>query len=326
MASVKKAWIKKYGEQIGLIKWEEQKKKYGKTNKQLEQKHGKNYVKKLNKSKATFCENYYVKKYGKKIGSVKWKDVLDKKIKTQKNNFKNKTWNNGRSLEEYQKRYGVKDGYKRWKHRNNKQSYRFSINYYIKKYGKEIGEQKWTDYCKSMCKTSLDSFINRYGEINGKKRYDEFVKKLSYANSKDYYINKYGNINGLEKWKEYLEKIQFKNSYSKISQELFWSIYDKLSNKYKNFINFHELNNEQIFYMNDKIIKADFKCNNIIIEFDGDYWHNKKDVIRKDKIKNKFFENNNYKILRIKENDYNKNKQEIINKCLKFIKENISES
>ena len=40
MASVKKAWIRKYGEKEGLKRWEKQKKKYGRTKKQLIESYG----------------------------------------------------------------------------------------------------------------------------------------------------------------------------------------------------------------------------------------------------------------------------------------------
>jgi len=62
------------------------------------------------------------------------------------------------------------------------------------------------------------------------------------------------------------------------------------------------------------------KINNKIIEFDGDYWHGeargnkKRDKIRDEKIKEA-----GYKILHIREKDYNNNPKTTIECCLNFI-------
>jgi hypothetical protein len=137
MASVKQAWIKKYGEELGLEKWNNHKMKFGRTKEQLREQYGTEYVNELSKKKATFSKEYYIKKYGEELGLEKWNNVLEKKIKTQKDNFKNKKWKNGRTLEEYQERYGVDDGYKKWTERNRVQSYKVSKQRYIDEFGND---------------------------------------------------------------------------------------------------------------------------------------------------------------------------------------------
>lgn len=51
-----------------------------------------------------------------------------------------------------------------------------------------------------------------------------------------------------------------------------------------------------------------FPDKNIIVEFDGVYWHSLPKIIEKDKRKEKYYLENGYKLLRIKEEDYLKNK------------------
>ena len=64
-------------------------------------------------------------------------------------------------------------------------------------------------------------------------------------------------------------------TYSKISQELFWSIYDQLPQNLKEKCYFAELNKEFGTKINFKGYFYDFVISNIkfCIEFNGDYWH-----------------------------------------------------
>jgi len=136
--------------------------------------------------------------------------------------------------------------------------------------------------------------------------------------------------------KEEIERINkakmFKRSYSQISQKLFWKIYDNIKDKYDE-IYFAQLKSTKIDlsgksneYMNvfkdGSAAFFDFliKDTNKIIEFDGDYWHGeargnkKRDKIRDEKIKEA-----GYKILHIREKDYNNNPKTTIECCLNFI-------
>ena len=115
------------------------------------------------------------------------------------------------------------------------------------------------------------------------------------------------------------------NGVSKISQRLFWSIYNKLPNK--NNCYFNELNHEFILHMsegfknehikaNKKYYKLDFVLENKVIEFDGIYYHNDKE---KDMVQDKFLQSKGFLILRIPEMEFVNNPQETIEKCLKFL-------
>lgn len=115
------------------------------------------------------------------------------------------------------------------------------------------------------------------------------------------------------------------NGVSKLSQKLFWEIYNNLNNTKECF--FHELNYEVTLNMekefkaihekaNKRWYKLDFLCDNKVIEFDGTFYHKDKE---KDEVADMFFKHKGYEILRIPEEEYNKFPQETITKCLQFL-------
>ena len=298
----KNNFIKKYGEEDGTKRWEER-----------------------NKKTISYGLKPAIMRYGDIEGRKKWEETLRRKIKTMSEVKKIRPYRNGRTLVEYQKRCGIEEGYKKWVQRNEKQKYRFSLFFYIDTYGEEIGVKKWEEYCDSMCKTTLKIFIEKYGQDTGTERYNKYVERIKYGQSEEYYINKYGEKNGSIKYKEFtISKISnFKDRYSKISQDLFWNIFESLNNENREKCFFYELNYEYCFYVWEKnmtIINVDFKMGNKLIEFDGDYWHSKESQKQKDINRDGYLTKKGYFIKRIKECDYRTNKQHIINECLKFLK------
>jgi very-short-patch-repair endonuclease/transposase len=122
------------------------------------------------------------------------------------------------------------------------------------------------------------------------------------------------------------------NGVSLISQKLFWSIYNLLNFQEKQFCKFSELNIEKKIYItNDdkcKLLEVknklnkncyfiDFIFNNKIIEFDGTYYHKDKD---KDIAKDKFLNLKGYEVLHIDELEYKNYPEQILNKCIQFLK------
>jgi hypothetical protein len=298
----KEGYINKYGENIGIVKWEEYKLK----------------------SKTPWGLDACILKFGEKEGNIKWEERLNKKVKTQKERKLHKPYRNGRTLLEYQDRYGIEDGYKKWFKRNEKHSYRFSKKYYFEKYGEKNGLIKWFEYCKKMDKTSLESLIEKNGIDLGKEKYEKHLLHLKYISSELFFIEKYGNEIGKIKYQEKIinnfNKLN-NNRYSKISQELFWFIHKKFDGEL-DYMYFAELNKEYLFYPWSNglnIIEVDFKYKNKIIEFDGDYWHSKPEQIEKDILRDKYLISNGYQILRVKEIDYKNDKEKIITECLMFL-------
>lgn len=278
--------------------------------------------------------NIYV--YGERVGTKLWNDYLFKRKKTYDEVRKKRggKFNNGRSLKQYIDRHGEKEGTVLWAERNKKQSFRFSLKYFLDKFKNE-GEQKYVEYKLSMDKTSKKAFLKKYGKIDGLKRYEVFVSKQkenSFSYSLAGFKIKYGDA-GIQKYYDWLEttceaiKNRWKIGYSKMSQSLFWRIFESLSDDLKREIKFAELNNEQEFYVfwkNKKFILVDFKVKNIIIEFNGKFWHSSIEMIEQDSIRKKWLEDKGYKVLFVDEVDWIKNENDIINKCLNFIKENVN--
>lgn len=146
-------------------------------------------------------------------------------------------------------------------------------------------------------------------------------------------IQKYGEEGGKKRWNERQEKWMKNNkksNFSKISQELFWAIYNQL--EFKEQIKFAELgekyNNEHVLKLDDITVRPDFidLIQNKIIEFNGEYWHSEKRMSKsinktREETRLNALQNYGYKILTIWEQDYKKNKDEIIKKCLDFLKQ-----
>lgn len=249
------------------------------------------------KSKTAWGLKACIEKFGEIEGPKKWDERLSKKVKTQKERKLIKPYRNGRTLSEYQNRYGFEDGYNKWFKRNKDHSYRFSKQYYIDKYGYKNGLVEWKKYKLSMDKTSKNSFIERYGINEGVEKHKEFMIKLA-------------------------DNLKERPNYSKISQELFNSLLKNIEDKENVYFATH--NEEHIifsWYKSLTIISIDFKYKNKIIEFDGNYWHSKEKQIQQDIIRDEFLISEGYEILRVKESDYIHNKESIILKCMKFLKD-----
>jgi hypothetical protein len=159
--------------------------------------------------------------------------------------------------------------------------------------------------------------------------------------SLDLCIQKHGETEGRKIWQErqtkWLKSYPFSN-YSQISQKLFWQIYNVIGEKFGPVM-FAELNrqtmtkeskgknHEIVLELNGKSIKPDFLVvdRNAVIEFDGDYWH-ERDMIMDDKTNKTRSETRDlaltaagYRVLHIKEREFNANLQSTIDKCINFI-------
>jgi hypothetical protein len=159
------------------------------------------------------------------------------------------------------------------------------------------------------------------------------LKKRQTTFNKDICIEKYGEEKGIERWNKRQEKwlkSYKKNNFSKISQQLFWSISNKL-NDISN-IYFAELdknkqkdssgvNHEFRLTFPNKTIQPDFIDieNKKIIEFDGDYWHGKEYSNEREQQRDELIYNNGYQVLHVKEYQYKENPEKILNECLNYL-------
>lgn len=175
---------------------------------------------------------------------------------------------------------------------------------------------------------SIDWFKKTY-DIDWKRFYDErrLTVKNNKTNSVEWFKLRYGELSGIEKYRNHVINKMNKlselkaNRYSKISQELFWDVYNKLENKDKTY--FHDLNLEfvlripETYGYNKTVMMLDFKQNNKIIEYNGNYWHTK----AIDDIKYKILRNMGFDIMVVTSDEYNRDKKDekIIEKCVNFL-------
>lgn len=154
-------------------------------------------------------------------------------------------------------------------------------------------------------------------------------------------IAKLGEVEGIIKWKA--RQLQWSNSYQKrsyslISQELFKEIFKTLNKEQQFNCRFAQWdfenakfiekgrNFEQRLFCKDKLILPDFILGTKIIEFDGEYWHNhnrqQSGNTIKDKIRDSYLIEAGYEVLHIPEKLYKQNKNNVIDTCLQFLKNN----
>ncbi len=199
-----------------------------------------------------------------------------------------------------------KKGNKEWNNPNSIKN-RFTKNHNKnteetkKKWKKKVVGQKRTDEQK---KRISDSIKNGYenGRINprkGVKMLEETKKKIGLGNK--------GNLHTAET-KEKIRIKRLKQILPTKDTSIEIKIQTLLSDK---GIKFEKHKSILGKYQVDIFIKP-----NLIIECDGDYWHNRPGVKEKDKRRDEEFNKNNYKILRLLESDI-KNNLDYCWKCVK---------
>ena len=184
---------------------------------------------------------------------------------------------------------------------------------YSKKEAKKLLKERQSTFSLAKC-------IEKYGEEEGRKIFDDRqVRWQKTLNDKP--IEEIERINRA--------KMMDGRGYSRMSQELFKQVEDKLNGKYKQL--YYATNNPNSDFNEYMVVDnatnrhyfLDFyvKDNNKVIEFDGDYWHGEKrgnqtrDKEREEKLKELGFTN----ILRVRERDYKANPKKTIDECVKFI-------
>jgi len=180
------------------------------------------------------------------------------------------------------------------------------LEWWIAKFDGDI-EKAIKEYKERQTTFSLDICIQKYGKEKGKKRFAE----------RQY------------KWQKKYKKTNF----SKISQELYWSLYEelKLSRYTFYFAQYNKgekdesgKNHEYSLKLEATSIKPDFFIPelNKIIEFDGVYWHRKNpENISRERKRDEQIKKANYKVLHINERLYKENPEKEIQKCLAFLRE-----
>lgn len=164
----------------------------------------------------------------------------------------------------------------------------------------------------------------------------EALKDRQTTFSKEICIEKYGKEKGIEVWLERQRKWHSnykKSNFSKISQELFISIWKNIKNDMNdvffatlkdNKIDNSVRNNEYRLMLKESFILPDFYIPSLnkIIEFDGTYYHRKNiENKKREEIRDKEIEKMGIGVFHVNESEYRKNKKETIQKCIDFLLE-----
>jgi len=333
MASVKKAWIKKYGEEEGLKRWKE-----------------------LNRGKGTL--KWYINKHGEVDGPIKYKEknaklgiserALRANGKTEEEILEIKSLHSKKSaqtLENMIKRYGKEEGevrYRQYREKNRLTSNR-RLDYWIDKCNGdvELAEKSLSNWQKR----DLNWFVNKYGE-EGKAKYIECQRRKGRTKSQlvdkwgelkaseilesrrithDKMVSKYGKSKADEILKSKITKF---HGSSKIQKKFAMELFKELdSSKVTSFYgdpytNSYMLNltKKERLILDQKIIVPDILINNkYIIEFDGTYWHSF--TKEKDKLKDVIYSNRGYTVIRVPESKYKKDKLTVLTDIKKRIED-----
>jgi very-short-patch-repair endonuclease len=206
----------------------------------------------------------------------------------------------------------------------------------IKKYGDIVGVEKYNAYCEKQkdAGCSLPYFQSIYGDDIGLEKYNELNMKKSH--SLESYINRYGD--------EELAKIKLEQFYenknygyaSKVSQELFSEVCIKLG--YSDGIYYRDLNKEFGKMNKDgRYFFYDFvdTKSKTVIEFNGLCFHVKNEnenfrqlfsgkskeyVIEHDTTKQRLIESVGYYVHYVWEDDFENDKNKIIEECVELIR------
>lgn len=181
-----------------------------------------------------------------------------------------------------------------------------TIQYYLEKgYNEEVAKEMLS---KRQQTFTLEKCIEKYGYDDGYKRWIDRQEK---------WLNNYQRVN-----------------YSKISQEMFISIYNELLslgfNEKVYFAKLDKNNNihgsknnyEYRLKLNKSYILPDFfiPSLNLILEFDGTYYHRDTTENKmREKIRDENIINSGYKVLHISEKEYKDNKEFTILKIVNYI-------
>ena len=206
-------------------------------------------------------------------------------------------------------------------------------SFFIKKYGESIGKEKFsTMNLKRAFAMSEQYYKDTYGDMIGKDLWQQRLKACSKAEDVNYWIEKHGDGMGRDLYDSFC-KSRLKASMtiignSKPQKEMAQLIYDNINPSLQKQFSGAPVSKQtaiHVNHLNCRWCVPDVKICNIIIEFDGDYWHSLAENVKRDLIKNEAYNHLGFKVLRVKESVWKKNKQQTLEMILNFIKENINE-
>lgn len=267
------------------------------------------------KNRTKLTEENFIKKYGQSDGIKRWNEYRYKQAHSNsfeykkekhgwtKEQFDNYNSSRAQTIEKMIDRHGEIEGIKRWEEYCERQAYTNTKEYFIEKYGLEIGTKKYLDYNKEKSTSTNPMVMSERLGIP----LDEAVEIIISRNSS----SKYGSL--IEK--EFTEELE--KNIGKLEHTTFTKPYGKWS---------HELNSYLVY---------DIKHNNCIIEFNGDYWHanpklyestdklrnNKtaEDIWKKDAKKLQIAIDHGFRVMVVWEYEYKKDKKGTIRKVIEWM-------
>jgi very-short-patch-repair endonuclease len=265
----------------------------------------------------------YILFYGEEEGLRKYNEKIKQCIHT---------------LDTYIDRYGPVEG--NLKYNIYKQKKINNLHNFIRRYGDVEGTKKYKQFCaNNKGNHTLSRQISKHGEIEGRRRHTKNRRNLSLTHSIDGYISRHGEFVGCRKFHEKIKKLTTNNhrGYSQISQELFDKICSSIDIPCDFFYASHK---GEIFVDRYKVdfCIPEYK---IIIEFNGDRFHanpdvyspndmphpfvsiSSKDIWFYDKKRLEILQAKGYEVLTIWEKDYRSDREQIINKCVEVIRNEI---
>lgn len=138
----------------------------------------------------------------------------------------------------YIEKYGEELGTQKYNLMIYNKSYSKTDDYYKETYGEDWQTIKKEHNLKKGI--TLEKYIKKYGEELGTQKYNKLQKKHKIKNTLAWYIEKYGELIGYLKWKDKNDKISIKNSKLDKNKcnniDLYYNIIDRLTeHNYKIF-------------------------------------------------------------------------------------------
>ena len=116
--------------------------------------------------------------------------------------------------------------------------------------------------------------------------------------------------NNLKKWMNENKELHIESSRKgaivSLKNQADYGMVSSIEIKTKEWFEENNIDYEQQFSIENKFV-YDFKCGNVLVEVNGDYWHSIPETIEKDKRKKKLAEENGYEVIYIWETEVNNN-------------------
>lgn len=150
----------------------------------------------LSNSKSLSCE-HFILRYGKEEGLKRY-DIMCKKLSIS------------HSEEFYIEKFGI-DGIKIFNDIQEKK--KITKENLILKYGSEIGNQKWEDFCqRNKGNWTLERQVELYGKKQGRRNYQKLKENVKFTSSLEGYIDKHGLEQGKHLWLLRMKSMWFNGS------------------------------------------------------------------------------------------------------------------